>query len=232
MKTGLGIAGALALGLSACGSGDEVATTAVDTPVAASVAADVSEYEMSEDEMEEHEPVTFVVTIENLTDTTDLASPLAPGAAVVTDDAGAIISEGAAASPGLEALAEDGPPGDFVIEIDGVVFAVPADSTEAGPALPGYKLTFATMYVQSNDWFFAPGADGIELFDADGEPLVGDVTSSVYLWDAGTEADQTSGEGADQAPRQSGPNTGDDDADNMIRILGAADGIRVMVSAS
>ena len=102
--------------------------------------------------------------------------------------------------------------------------------TEAGPAVPGYKLTFATMYMQSNDWSFAPGADGIELFDADGEPLVGDVTSSVYLWDAGTEADQTPGEGADQAPRQSGPNTGDDD--NMIRIFGAADGIRVMVSAS
>jgi hypothetical protein len=65
------------------------------------------------------------------------------------------------------------------------------------------------MFVQSNDWFFAPGPEGIALFDADSNPLEGDITDQILLWDAGTEVDQTPGEGADQAPRQAGPNTGE-----------------------
>ena len=39
-------------------------------------------------------------------------------------------------------------------------------------------------------------------------PVTGDITSSISLWDAGTEVNQEPGAGADQAPRQSGPNTG------------------------
>ena len=64
------------------------------------------------------------------------------------------------------------------------------------------------MFVQSNDWFFAPSSSGISLFDGDA-PVEGDITSLVGLWDAGTEADETPGEGPNQAPRQAGPNTGD-----------------------
>jgi hypothetical protein len=37
---------------------------------------------------------------------------------------------------------------------------------------------------------------------------VGDVTSQVILWDAGTELNQEPGIGADQGPRQKGANTG------------------------
>ncbi|GMR09949.1 MAG: hypothetical protein BMS9Abin28_0770 [Anaerolineae bacterium] len=78
-------------------------------------------------------------------------------------------------------------------------------------AYPGQYLTLATMFVQSNDWFFAPGAEGIELFGADSSPVSGDITDRFFLWNAGTELDQTPGEGADQAPRQAGPNLGEDE---------------------
>ena len=105
---------------------------------------------------------------------------------------------------------------------------VPVGATEPGPAAPGEayevivprsagSLSFATMFVQSNDWFWAPGPGGIALVDDAGAPVAGDVTDQVSLWDAGTEADQTPGEGADQAPRQAGPDTGDADPDTSVR---------------
>ena len=53
---------------------------------------------------------------------------------------------------------------------------------------PNHKLSFASMYGASNDWFYAPGDDGIELFPG-GTALEGDITSMIYLWDAGTEVD-------------------------------------------
>lgn len=84
-------------------------------------------------------------------------------------------------------------------------------------ATPGSKLSFATMFVHSNDLFYAPDGGGIDLFDDMGVQITGDVTSQVMLWDAGTEVNQEPGLGADQAPRQSGANTGAVDTDNMVR---------------
>ena len=123
---------------------------------------------------------------------------------------------------------------------DGFLFAaagaqpVPFDAAEAGPAFPGSgyefvvprsatSLTFATMFVQSNDWFWAPEPSGLALLDVDGSPRSGDVTDEIILWDAGTEIDQTPGEGPDQAPRQSGPNTGAADADPTVRRVSGFD---------
>ena len=56
---------------------------------------------------------------------------------------------------------------------------------------PSHKLSFATMYGASYDWFYAPNDGGIALFDMDGNPLFNDVaddiTDMVHLWDAGTK---------------------------------------------
>ena len=71
----------------------------------------------------------------------------------------------------------------------------------------GQRLSFATMYVQSNDLFYAPSAAGIALFSGS-DPLSGDVTAQLELWDAGTEVNEEPGVGLNQAPRQSGPDTG------------------------
>ena len=109
------------------------------------------------------------------------------------------------------------------------VFNTPASAAEPGPALPGdtyettftakpgENLSFASMFVQSNDLFFSPDEYGIPLFDQAGQPLEGDVTDYVSLWDAGTELNEPVGTGENQAPRQSGPNTGASDPDQRVR---------------
>src|SRR4051812_458091 len=90
----------------------------------------------------------------------------------------------------------------------------------SGPLSPGeaYELqftagkkqavSFAAMLGESNDWFFGPGPDGIALYDADGKPVSGDVTSQVSLWNAGTEIDQEPAVGDSTGPKQSAPDFG------------------------
>ncbi|PZR28805.1 MAG: hypothetical protein DI535_05090 [Citrobacter freundii] len=55
------------------------------------------------------------------------------------------------------------------------------------------RLTFATMYGWSNDLFFAPANPGIQLYQADGTPITGDVSAQVKLWDNGTRVNQPPG---------------------------------------
>ena len=74
------------------------------------------------------------------------------------------------------------------------------------------------MFVQSNDLFFAPGGDGIALYDKGGKAVMGDVTSQVALWDAGTELNEEPGVGPAQAPRQPRPNYGEPDPNPNVRI--------------
>lgn len=186
--------------------------------------------EMSDDSMSEdgHMPTTFTVTITS-NEAAPLPTPLAPGAYLVHTSMDTLFVDGEPdRGAGLEALAEDGDPSILAawLESEATIshsgtFANPDGGTEPGPALPGsgYSftveavpgdyLTFATMFVQSNDWFFAPASSGLSLFDGD-TPIEGDITDLIRLWDAGTEVDETPGEGANQAPRQAGPDTGDD----------------------
>jgi len=128
---------------------------------------------------------------------------------------------------GLEALAEDGPTAPLEKSLKGQPGIVHVGSTDtpvgassAGDiwpgqafefkvtAKPGERLTFATMFAQSNDLFYALREDGIALFDASGKPISGDVTSPILLWDAGTEVNEEPGLGPNQAPLQAAPNTG------------------------
>lgn len=83
------------------------------------------------------------------------------------------------------------------------------------------KVSFVAMFGQSNDWFFGPGPEGIALYNADGTPRSGDVTSEVSLWDAGTEIDQEPGVGDATGPKQPTPDFGAADPNPMVRQLGA-----------
>ncbi|MEM7786061.1 MAG: spondin domain-containing protein, partial [Planctomycetota bacterium] len=58
-------------------------------------------------------------------------------------------------------------------------------------AQAGARLNFVNMLANSNDWFFAIGQNGIELFE-NNNPVTGDITSSVRLYDAGTEEEDPS----------------------------------------
>jgi len=158
-----------------------------------------------------------------------LTSPIAPGVfAVHTGSSVLFMAGGSDRGEGLEALAEDGDPsglaGAVAVRsgvIESGVFSTPDGAAGPAPAfpgdayvftvtgMPGDRLSFATMLVQSNDLFFAPAEAGVALFDSAGNPESGDITGMVLLWDAGTETNEVPGVGPNQAPRQSGADTGD-----------------------
>ncbi len=60
-------------------------------------------------------------------------------------------------------------------------------------AAKGEALSFATMYGNSNDLFFAPSNPGIMAYDNAGNPIEGDVSNQVRLWDNGTRFNQKPG---------------------------------------
>jgi len=173
------------------------------------------------------ENVSTVGTIKASNGTTHPA-PVSPGVWVVHREAGPFFTAGKPdRGKGLESQSEDGDPTTLAKSVQdqpGIVssgvFSIPVGDTAkrpAGPgaayefiitASPGTKLSFTTMFGQSNDHFYAPNEAGIALFDAMGKPVSGDVTSQVLLWDAGTEVDEEPGIGPNQAPRQPAPNTG------------------------
>lgn len=60
-------------------------------------------------------------------------------------------------------------------------------------AAKGEALSFATMYGWSNDLFFAPVNPGIQVYNANGDPIEGDVSTQIKLWDNGTRINQKPG---------------------------------------
>ncbi|ELZ99000.1 hypothetical protein C440_01550 [Haloferax mucosum ATCC BAA-1512] len=198
---------------------------------------------------------TLTVRVENVStaetlQTSDGSKPgvLAPVAYAVHGEDASLFTEGEAASPGLETLAEDGGPDGLVEEASMSVesagaAAVPEGGDEPGPITPGGAYTFsveahagqrlslATMFVQSNDLFYAPETSGIPLFDGD-QPVEGDLTDRLILWDAGTEVNEEPGVGANQAPRQSGPDTGPAEDGVVRRIDDVDDGFDYPDTAS
>lgn len=162
---------------------------------------------------------TFTIKISNVSkndtlkvpDSAAVKAPIAPGVFLV-DSAAAAFEPGKTATAELQALAEDG---NFEPLQRALTARFGAQAGMFAPGLeftvsakPGDRLSFAAMFVQSNDKFYAPAGGGLALFDAGGTPVSGDVTASVRLFDAGTEVDQQPGAGPDQAPRQKGANQG------------------------
>jgi hypothetical protein len=159
--------------------------------------------------------MAFTVTIEQLTtehtlklpDGSATKAPISPGTAVVYRGANPLFTIGEPASPGLQRQAEAGQPEDLIAAAKGakgVSQVVMFDRTDnfTIKAAPGDMLSFATMFGQSNDCFYAPKGDSVALFDQGGKPIMGDRTLDVVLYDAGTEVNQVPGVGPDQGPRQ------------------------------
>jgi hypothetical protein len=185
----------------------------------------------------------FKVTIENISTAnaftasngTKWTLPFSPGPFAVTMGANPIFATGTHdRGQGLRALAEDGNPVPLTTYLEHAypgsgAFLVPVGGSKPKGILPGekfefyvaaepkQKLYFVSMFGQSNDWFYGTGS-GIVLFDAGGKPAGGDVTSSVKLYDAGTEADEELGIGPSQGPRQPHPRFGPDDPNPNVRL--------------
>ncbi len=176
---------------------------------------------------------TFTVRVQNVSTPTTLATPGGPQTAVavplspvvwaVYTGANPIWTLNTKASGGLEGVAEDGNAATLAAELKGEaplsgVASVPVGATSPGPlmpgdaytfdvsAVPGDRLSFATMFVQSNDLFYDFSGDGLNLFGADGQPASGDVTGQIVLFDAGTEVNERPGVGPNQKPRQPSDN--------------------------
>lgn len=193
------------------------------------------------------EPTKFTIRVENISNPEGMTASngekfpfaLSPGMFVLTDKSAALFSEGKPARKnGLEMQAEDGDPSGLVASLMAMhhssnlhgVFNTPVGAMAAGPIRPGdsYEFTFTAtagmnlfmtqMFGQSNDWFYAPGRNGIALFDSKGMPVNGDITDQFYLWDAGTEKDEEIGIGPNQGPRQKGTNTGENENGVVHRV--------------
>ena len=182
------------------------------------------------------ENVSTTETLNIASDSTTQAVPLSPGAYIVhrnADDSPLLLPRDTA-NAGLEGVAEDGNPGAYADAVPGsAVFNTPVGSDTPGPigpggsyefsvqAVDGDKLSFVTMFIPSNDWFYTPtdADNSLDLF-VGGEPVSGEVADSeIAIWDAGTEADEEPGTGANQAQRQAGPNTGDADTNTNVSSL-------------
>lgn len=195
---------------------------------------------------DKNDEVTFTVTIENVSNGMTLMlsngetapAPISPGVWAITALFNPLFEVGRYDQGlGLEAQAEDGNPTILAGNIEGMrgvkssgVFTTPVGGSGPAPAFPGdmfqftvtahrgERLTFSSMFGQSNDLFYSTGAVGVPLFKWNGQPVEGDVTRYFYLWDAGTEVNQEPGLGGDQAPRQSGPNMGESEHKRIRRV--------------
>lgn len=81
-------------------------------------------------------------------------------------------------------------------------------------AAKGEAVSFATMYGWSNDLFFAPANPGIMLYDAKGDPVEGDVSAQVKLWDNGTRLNQQPGSAVNH------PGTAESTPQNITEVNG------------
>jgi rubrerythrin len=167
----------------------------------------------------------FTVTVENVstpgtldTDRANGVVPLSPPVWAVYDGENPAFVPGEHANEGTGTVAEDGFPTTLVETLasaenvaESGVAPSPGGAIEGPPlgpgepvefgfsAAPGDQFTMETMFVQSNDWFY--GFEGLSLFEGS-EPIAGDVTDAIAVYDAGTEVDTAPGTGPDQKPAQ------------------------------
>ena len=189
----------------------------------------------------------LVFTVENVSVAGDLGGEdvlYAPGVWAAHTGSSPLFTAGSPASPGLEALAEDGMTSPMLEEARAhpdvvvagtfgqVMTGVSYDENPIGPgtvasfqfrAEDGQRLSLATMFIQSNDVFLGTGGDGMALFDEDG-PRLGTFDADLQLWDAGTEVNEAPGAGPNQPFRQAGPDTGPAQDGDVTALTDNADG--------
>ncbi len=168
-----------------------------------------------------------------------VASPLSAGIYVVHVDGTPLFSLGGPDFHyGLERVVEDGDTSALMAFLPQGL--VPAESfgsfdapvtNEQGPchagdafeltfqARPGARLSLATGFVASNDWFIATPAEGMPLFNGT-LPRWGEITTEFRMFDLGTAGDQELDVGLSVGTQQTAPNTGSPDGNKMVREVG------------
>lgn len=163
---------------------------------------------------------------------------LPPGAYALTRGATPFFTPGASDDGrGMESLAEDGDPtaivttagaegldvGWFEFDATYQTGAIPSGGEFVLDvvARPGDRLHLVTMLGESNDWFFSTPIEGLAFFDGNA-PIDPTTVFTTQVFDLGTEVDEPLGEGPNQAPRQSAPNTGAAEGGTVARESAAA----------
>jgi hypothetical protein len=151
----------------------------------------------------------FKVRIENISapeaftasDGTHWALDFSPGVWLISDNPNPLFSVGQAdLAQSLQAIAEDGNPTALAQSLKSQakmqssgIFNTAVKTTKMGGirpgqvfeltvmASPGQRLSLATMFGQSNDWFYALANGSIALFDRNRQPVSGDVTAQLRL---------------------------------------------------
>ncbi|ERH09202.1 MAG: hypothetical protein J07HX64_00955 [halophilic archaeon J07HX64] len=119
-----------------------------------------------------------------------------PGLVDELPDREGVVSAGAYAPPNTVT-----DPNDPMGEVPGAPPIAPGGAFEFEvEAEPGQRLSVASMYVPSNDIFVSP-ASGLELYDGE-DPVEGELSGDVQLWDAGTEVNGSPVSDPTGAPRQ------------------------------
>ena len=175
-----------------------------------------------DDDDDDVDTKSFTVTIQNVSTTTtlelgaspDRTAPLSPGVWAVYES-GSLFELDQQANLATERQAEEGMSdmkddeldaanwvrsnGEFASSggADGAIIGSGESVSFTFNAEPGDHLQIMTMFGQSNDWFYAFSGNGLDLFNGD-DPINGDVTSSIVLYDAGTEMDEFPGFGLTQ----------------------------------
>lgn len=172
--------GAAVVVFTSCSEPESVALTDNTNVQATDDSDDTDSTDETEEEMMDLAKADFTVTIENVV----IPKPIFQSGLFV------IPVGGSGPAPIF--------PGDaYEFEIDAGPVVLPGDG--------GTRLSFVTMFVQSNDLFFAPDEEGIALYNEDGTSICAsgpvDVTDQIDLWDAGTEVNEATG-GPNQKPQQ------------------------------
>ena len=162
-------------------------------------------------------------------------TPLSPFVVATHAATAKLFAAGAVAPAGLESLAEDGSPAALVTALTGAAGVGTVSAQGAAPLAPGETLTFvvtpalatprlsfASMITQTNDAFIATPPEGIALLDATGAArpaadVEDELNRLVANWDAGTEANQVPGAGADIGAKQATINQGAADTNTLVR---------------
>ena len=179
---------------------------------------------------EQAEDANASVRAEAITPITGVLVPFSPGAYAVHGDEVSFHNVGGSASDGIRMIGEDGNPGTMESMLSGSDGVKSTGTFGSGPTppgmsqsftvegIPGDRLSLATMFIQSNDFYFAFEPSGVPLFTNDAARN-GGLTQRVHVYDAGTEPEEESGIGRTQAPRQ--PASGDlgpDEGDDIARV--------------
>lgn len=177
---------------------------------------------------------TYSITVSNRSGEGPAASPLSPVFYAVHSENYHYMMPGAAASAGLERLAEDG--NSAVLVTEATSASAMAGTAGTKPILPGASVSFtvtptmtqtrlslAMMVGQTNDAFLGTRPEGIPVRDdahllRPASAVKGDLMRLLAVWDAGTEMNEAPGVGPNQAPRQAAPNTGIADANDKVRL--------------